>query len=131
MKCSVRDCAVCDKELLAIIDDGKKRFVLCPEHQIGYAMSTIDETGWTTYASQLEQHECEICCSPAYIYADEVELYLCRRHLFKLLRKCLSPMEYKILYENHREFQLIYEDLYTKGGYALQPIREPEVRPGS
>lgn len=123
MKCSVRQCDVHSAEELAIIDDGAKRFVLCHDHQISYALSEIDETDMRSYSSQLEDHECEICCSPAYIYADEVELHLCRRHLFKLIKKSLSPLEYKILYENHSEFQLIFEDLYAKGGYAMQPIR--------
>lgn len=122
MKCGVHQCQVQDKEMLAIIDDGNKRFVLCPEHQICYARSQMDELHLVSYSSQLEERECEICSSPAYVYADEVELYLCRRHLFKLIKKSLNPIEYKILYENHREFQLIYEDVYTKDGYALQPI---------
>lgn len=122
MKCSVQQCEIKAREKLAIIDDGEKRFVLCPEHQISYARSEIDETKLYSYSSQLEERECEICFCPAYVYADEVELYLCRRHLNKLIKKSLSPMEYKILYENHLEFQLIYESLYTKDGYALQPI---------
>jgi hypothetical protein len=109
--------------MLAIIDDGEQRLVLCPDHQLSYAMAQIGKDDISGFASRLEEHECEICCSPACVYADEVELYLCRRHLGKLIRKDLSPMEYTILYENHREFRLIYEDLYSKGGYALQPIR--------
>lgn len=122
MKCGVDQCEISAKEMLAIIDDGNKRFVLCPDHQISYVRSQIDELRMTSYSSQLEARECEICSSPAYVYADEVELYLCRRHLFKLIKRNLSPIEYKILYENHLEFQLIYEDVYTKDGYALQPI---------
>lgn len=122
MKCGVQQCEINAKEMLAIIDDGKKRFVLCPEHQISYARSQIDELNLASYSSQLDERECEICYSPAYVYADEVELYLCRRHLSKLIKKNLSPLEYKILLENHLEFQLIIDDLYTKDGYALQPI---------
>ena len=123
MKCSVRSCSVHDMGSLAIIDDGDKRFVLCRDHQISYALSALDEQELNVYSSQLEETECEICASPAYIYADEVELHLCRRHLFKLIRKDLNPLEYQILHENHMEFEWLVEEYYSKGGYALQPIR--------
>lgn len=122
MKCGVSYCTTRNKEYLAVIDDGEKRFLLCKEHQISYAREQLDAVQLTTYSSQLEERECEICYSPAYVYADEVELHLCQKHLIKLLKKSLNPIEYKILYENHSEFQLIYEDVYTKDGYALQPI---------
>jgi hypothetical protein len=124
MKCGASDCQVHSTAKLAIIDDGTKRFVLCPEHQIEYALALIDERRITSFASQLEEHECEICCSPANIYADDVELYLCRRHLNKLIRHHLNPTEYTILRQNHSEFQLLVGDLYSTGGYALQPIYE-------
>lgn len=122
MNCSVIGCTIRTKDKLAIIDDGRKRMVFCHGHQISYAMACIDETKLTSYSTQLEDHECEICSSQAYLYADEVELHLCPRHLKKLLRQSLNSIEYNILFHKHGEFQLIYEDLYTKGGYALQPL---------
>jgi hypothetical protein len=122
MKCSVKHCGIHSAEMLAIIDDGRKRFVLCPDHQLSYALSELNEAELDGYASQLEEHECEICCMPASIYADEVELHLCKRHLSKLIRRSLSPMEYRVLYERHQEFQLINGQIYAKGGYALQPV---------
>jgi hypothetical protein len=97
--------------------------LLCPEHQLAYALTgQFDEDEIAAFQSRLEFQECEICCSSAFLYADEVELKLCGRHLVKLLRRNLSPTEYKILHGIHGEFQLIYEDFYAKGGYALQPV---------
>ncbi len=130
LTCSVSGCGVDHKPLLAILDNGRERIVLCPSHQLQYMCGGVPLSQIKSFRSLMEQHECEICCSPAILYADEVELHLCERHLHKLIARTLTPIEYQLLREKHGEFTLIQSDYYSKGGYRLQPVSiAPQIAP--
>ncbi|MEB3101579.1 hypothetical protein [Ferviditalea candida] len=123
MKCSVKSCGVQNIEFLALLDDGERMLLLCPVHQMEYVTQGLqEEPSLLTYKSKHSGIECELCGSPARYYADEVELHLCGRHLTKLLKRSLSPVEYRMLVDKHGEFALVGEFYYAKGGYALQPL---------
>lgn len=122
LKCSVKHCNVKSLAEMAIVDDGQKLMLLCPDHQKEFALSALMPAELETYPSQYGSNECEICISEACYYADEIELHLCEKHLKKLILRSLSTLEYKMLLERHGEFKLISEDYYARGGYALQPL---------
>lgn len=123
MKCSVKTCGVENIEFLALLDDGQRLLLLCPVHQMQHVTQGLeDESALFSYQSKHSGLECELCGTPANYYADEVELYLCNRHLSKLLKRSLSPGEYRMLLDKHGEFALIGEFYYAKGGYAIQPL---------
>ncbi|WP_166241781.1 hypothetical protein [Paenibacillus turpanensis] len=122
LSCSVQNCGVHVKHQLAIMDNGQHRFVLCGQHQLMYALGELPIGLLRVYPSLMESHDCEICSSPAGLYADEVEVHLCERHMRKLLTRSLNTLEYHILRSTHGDFMLIQDDFYAKGGYALQPM---------
>ncbi|WCK57515.1 hypothetical protein PP175_25960 (plasmid) [Aneurinibacillus sp. Ricciae_BoGa-3] len=123
--CMADGCKFDDEFVLARIDNGEKRVVLCTNHQIVFADNLFDNPEAKAEKSETQPMNCEICGDKGISYEDsDTEFHLCESHLFRLLRRDLKPLEFKTLYNRVGDVYLLHSDFYNpRTGYARQPVR--------
>lgn len=124
------ECVVCRmsmKELLSIEDDGVKRLVFCPNHQLMYHLGMLNEEEVKQLPSKVKpEGKCDLCNNEKIYFQDSGTVYdVCKEHALKLIKRNLSPDEFKVLYRKNPEAYLLHDDFYDpETGISFQPVNE-------
>lgn len=124
------ECVVCGmsmKELLSIEDDGVKRLVFCPNHQLMYHLGMLNEEEVKQLPSKVKpEGKCDLCNNEKIYFQDSGTVYdVCKEHALKLIKRNLSPDEFKVLYRKNPEAYLLHDDFYDpETGISFQPVNE-------
>lgn len=125
MKCVV--CGISLEELLSVEDDGKKRLVACPNHQLMIHLGKTDGIEFEYLPSKYESDgKCDLCDKEKIYFKDSGIIFdVCREHADKLIMRNLSPEEFEKLYQKHPGAYLLHDDFYDpETGVAFQPVEK-------
>jgi hypothetical protein len=129
MECVV--CGIFMEELLSVEDDGKKRLVTCPNHQLMIHLGMLEESEFDYLPSEVKvEGKCNLCDKDKIFFKDTETVYdVCKEHANKLVMKNLSPREFKILYAKYPKAYLLHDDFYVpETGLAIQPVDKHEEK---
>lgn len=125
--CSVKNCGNDCEVVLSSIDDGKEKIILCANDLLFYSLGMIKDENLIKYLSDTNITQiCEICGEEAVLYKEyEAEMKLCNNHLHRLIKRNLSPEDFKILYNRYGNIFLLHDDFYdAETGESFQPVEE-------
>lgn len=123
MECGAMNCRVEDQRLLIVVDDGKTRRMMCPNHAIFWALG-VEEVAVLPSLLK-EPYTCEVCGKPGGEVVDFPDrMYLCAEETKDLLLHRLRPEQWRILHRAHPGAFLLHDDYYDDDGTALQPVTE-------
>lgn len=128
MKCIV--CGISMEGLLSIEDDGEKRLVVCPNHQLMIHLGMTEELTFDYLPSEIKPDgKCDLCEKDKIFFQDSgTILDVCKKHAHKLILRNVSPEEFKILYKKHPDAFLLHDDFYDpETGVSFQPVKEKSI----
>jgi len=124
MKCGAKGCSLDLKEINQTFDDGERRWVLCPNHAMLWAMGEVQFTP-VEGSLQSRTFTCELCDAKALVFGDgQHTFHLCPEHLRDILLLRLHPEHWRVLHAQHPDAFLLHDDFYMANGTALQPVIE-------
>lgn len=125
--CSVDGCNITMKEIICVVDNGKKRFFLCPNHLLMCVLDLVDEADINYYKpNHSGKGTCEACGEEGFtiVFSDgpTPKIELCEEHFKAIVKRALKPDEYFRLHEKYGDIFLLHDDFYDPdSGIAVQP----------